>query len=384
MRILFLDQSGKLGGAELSLLDLADFYKNDCLVGLFQDGPFRDRLEAQNIPVRVLAQGPLQVQKSSSFIQSLFGSATRLLPLVWQVLQLSRQYDLIYSNTQKAFVVGALAKAIARKPLIHHQRDILSTDHFSLTNLRLAVFLANHFTDLIIANSKATRAAFIAAGGKPELCQVVYNGFDPQQYLTEAEQCQQLRETLGIADQQFVIGHFSRLSPWKGQHILLEALATCPSHFIVLLVGEALFGEEEYVIQLKQQIEQLDLQTRVKLLGFRSDIPTLMTICDVVVHSSTAPEPFGRVIIEAMLCGKPVIAAAAGGAVELIEPGITGWLTQPSNVAELSQALQQCQAELSKTQRMAETGRKKAQMLFSLSQTQKAIQTLLKQRFKPL
>jgi len=51
-----------------------------------------------------------------------------------------------------------------------------------------------------------------------------------------------------------------------------------------------------------------------------------MTACDLVAHTSTVPEPFGRVIVEAMLCERPVVAAGAGGVVELVEPGKTGWL----------------------------------------------------------
>ena len=70
-----------------------------------------------------------------------------------------------------------------------------------------------------------------------------------------------------------------------------------------------------------------------------------MSLCDLVVHTSTAPEPFGRVIIEAMLCGKPVVAAAAGGAVELIEHGQTGWLTSPGSVSELAKIIRQCQQQ---------------------------------------
>ncbi|MEG4172930.1 glycosyltransferase [Microcoleus sp. S13_D1] len=66
---------------------------------------------------------------------------------------------------------------------------------------------------------------------------------------------------------------------------------------------------------------ELGLEDRVNFLGFRSDIPQLMAICDLVAHTSTAPEPFGRVIVEAMLCGRPIVAAQSGWAIELIEPG---------------------------------------------------------------
>ncbi|NER99797.1 MAG: glycosyltransferase, partial [Symploca sp. SIO1B1] len=226
MKILFLDQSGKPGGAELCLIDIAKPYRDSCLVGLFADGTFRDLLEQQQIPVQVLTTQSIAIRKESSLLQGL-GSIGQLIPLIARVVKTASKYDLIYSNTQKALVVGALASFFSRRPLVYHLHDILSTEHFSSTNLRLAVTLANRFASLVIANSQAAKTAFVAAGGKPEIIEVVYNGFASEKYLAEESSLNHLRQNLGL-DGQFVVGHFSRLSPWKGQHILLEALAHCP------------------------------------------------------------------------------------------------------------------------------------------------------------
>jgi glycosyltransferase involved in cell wall biosynthesis len=212
---------------------------------------------------------------------------------------------------------------MTNRPVVYHLRDILSTDHFSVTNIKVAVFVANYFSRLVITNSHATAQSFIQAGGKKELVEVIYNGFDPKVYHPSPADRQRLRQDLNLQD-KFVVGQFSRLSPWKGQHVLLEALAQCPESVVGLFVGDALFGEDEYVQQIKQQVQDLGLTDRVHFLGFQSDVANLMGACDVVAHTSTAPEPFGRVIVEAMLCEKPVIAAAAGGAAELITHGETG------------------------------------------------------------
>ncbi len=327
MNILFLDQSGKLGGAELCLLDIARFYRDRCLVCLLSDGPFRTELESQQIPVRVLSTTSIGVRKNSGLGTGL-QSIGQLLPLAAQVARLSRNYDVIYANTQKALVVGALASLWSRRPLVYHLHDILSPDHFSSINRRLAIALANRFAALVIATSQATKDAFIESGGRPELAAIVYNGFDPDRYEVDASASAQIRQQLGLGD-QFVIGHFSRLSPWKGQHILLQALVDCPKNVSALFVGDALYGEEDYVAQLHKQVAALSLQSRVHFLGFRSNIVPLMGACDVITHTSTAPEPFGRVIVEAMLCGRPIIASEAGGVVELVEPGVDGWLVSP-------------------------------------------------------
>ncbi|NES25294.1 MAG: glycosyltransferase, partial [Symploca sp. SIO3E6] len=340
MKILFLDQSGKLGGAEISLTDVAQHYRQSCLVGLFADGLFKNLLEQRQIPVQVLTTQSIQVRKESSLVQGL-ASLGQLIPLIAKVTQTARKYDLIYANTQKALVVGALASFFSRRPLVYHLRDILSPEHFSSINRRLAVTLANRFASLVIANSKATKAAFIEAGGRSGIAEVVYNGFEPEKYLAQKSNSNQLKQQLGL-DGQFVVGHFSRLSPWKGQHILLEALTYCPNDVTAILVGDALFGEQDYVEHLHQQVAKLGLEKRVQFLGFRSDIVSLMSVCDLIAHTSTAAEPFGRVIIEAMLCGKPVVAAQAGGAMELVETGKTGWLVTPNNPQQLAEIITTC------------------------------------------
>ncbi|MFM7438577.1 MAG: glycosyltransferase, partial [Snowella sp.] len=236
MKILFLDQSGQLGGAELSLTDVAQFYQENCLVGLFADGPFREFLEQRQISVQILATTPIKVSKNSSFFESL-SSISIITPLIARVVKLARQYDLIYANTQKALVVGALASFFSRRPLVYHLRDILSADHFSRTNRILTVSLANHFASVVIANSQATQTAFIEAGGRKEITTVIYNGFAPNKYQCSENEIQRVRQQLGL-EGVFVVGHFSRLSPWKGQHLLLEALVHCPSDVTAIFVGD--------------------------------------------------------------------------------------------------------------------------------------------------
>jgi glycosyltransferase involved in cell wall biosynthesis len=376
MKILFLDQSGKPGGAELCLLDIARKYRHCCLVCLFSDGDFRTMLETKQIPVKVLAT-PLQIHKDSSVLTGLL-SIGQLIPLIIKVARLSGQYDLIYANTQKALVVGALASVLSRRPLVYHLHDILSTEHFSSTNQRIAVNLANRFAAVVIANSRASQSAFIAASGQAKLSQVVYNGFDSSLYQAVRINRQPIRQELGFA-QEFVVGHFSRLAPWKGQHLLIQALTHCPPSVSAILVGDALFGEEDYVQQLQQQVQDLNLEHRVRFLGFRSDVADLMAACDLVAHTSTAPEPFGRVIIEAMLCGTPVVAAAAGGAIELVEQGVTGWLVTPGDPLKLAMIIQECADRPDRAMEMANTAQTQASQRFDLGEIDRQIAQILLQ-----
>jgi glycosyltransferase involved in cell wall biosynthesis len=375
MKILFLDQSGKPGGAELCLIDIAKPYSDRCLVGLFADGSFRDLLQQNQIPVQVLTTEAIKVRKESSLAQGL-GSLKQLTPLIAKVAQTARNYDLIYANTQKALVIGALASFFSQRPLIYHLHDILSKEHFSQTNRRIAVASANR-ASLVIANSQASQTAFVEAGGRPEITEVVYNGFDPKIYQINELEVRQFRQELGL-EGKFIIGHFSRLSPWKGQHILIEALAKSPQEAAVIFVGDALFGEQDYVENLHKEVAELGLENRVKFLGFRSDIPQLMSACDLVAHTSIAPEPFGRVIVEAMLCGRPVVAAKAGGAIELVEEGINGFLVKPGKSEELAKVITSCIQEPKKTEIIAYNARIMASQRFDVKIINQQIAQLLK------
>jgi glycosyltransferase involved in cell wall biosynthesis len=375
MKILFLDQSGKLGGAELSLLDVAFPYAKDCLIGLFEEGSFRALLESNNIPVAVLANQSIRVKKNSHFWQALINTP-QLLLLVLKVARLSATFDLIYANTQKALVVGALASLISQRPLVFHLRDILSEAHFSPINRQIAIVLANCCASLVIANSRATQTAFVEAGGDKALTQVVYNGFEPKLYQANETIIHKIRHQLDLSD-RFIIGHFSRLSPWKGQQILIDALRHCPENVVALFVGDALFGEDDFVAQLHQQVEQLGLGDRVRFLGFRSDIPSLMAACNLVAHTSISPEPFGRVIVEAMLCETPVVATAAGGVMELIEPNKTGWLVEPGNSLQLADIIQQCESQPDLASAIARQAKVKATQYFQLEHTNQQIAELL-------
>lgn len=380
MKILFLDQSGKPGGAELCLIDIAKPYRDSCLVGLFADGSFRQLLEEQYIPVQVLRNQPLEVRKESSFVQSL-SIVSSLIPLIIQVAKKATKYDVIYANTQKALVVGALASLLCRRPLVYHLHDILSLDHFSKSNLKIAVTLANARASLIIANSIASKAAFVAAGGRKEITEIVYNGFEPELYRSKENNHQQLKQQLGF-EGKFIVGHFSRLSPWKGQHILLEALTQCPENVTAMFVGDALFGEQDYAQKLHAKVAELGLTERVRFLGFRSDIVELMNICDLVAHTSTSPEPFGRVIVEAMLCGRPVVAAEAGGVVELVEHGVTGWLVPPGDVTVLAEVMSSCRNQPESTAAIAQKAQIQASERFNLTTINQQLAQLLSEVLK--
>jgi glycosyltransferase involved in cell wall biosynthesis len=365
-RILLVDQSGAPGGGELSLLGIAKYYRETCKVILLSDGPFRAMLERAAVPVAVLP-APLaliSVKRERGGAREL-RALPAVLGLARRLGRLADDYDLIYANTQKAMIVAALAGRLVRKPVIWHLRDILSADHFGCAHRWTAVRLANSCISRVIANSKATAEAFVAARGDSTLVTVIHNGIDPGPFaLVSKERCADLRASLGLKREPLV-GVFSRLSPWKGQHVLIEALALLPGVH-ALLVGTALFGEEAYVEGLRRRAEAMNLADRIHFLGFRTDIPDLMSLVNVVAHTSVAPEPFGRVLVEGMLAKRPVVASRAGGAAEIIEDGTSGVLVPPADPGALARALGNLLNDKVEVGRIAANGHERACRHFSL------------------
>lgn len=307
------------------------------------------------------------------------GAVTAVLGTARAAASLARDYDLMYANSQKAFVVGCVASMFARKPVLWHLHDILDRDVFSRINIGVDVFLANHVATRVIANSEATANALRANGGARARVDVIYNGLDRavSDAVTSGEAAA-LRASLGLGSTP-VLGLFGRIAPWKGQHVAIRALKLLgdesPVHSVV--VGDALFGEESYAAEVRALATELGLDARVHWLGFRNDVPALMRAVDVLVHTSTAPEPFGRVIAEGMLAERPVIATAGGGASEIVRAGVTAWQVQPNDPAALAAAIREVLANPSRAREIAAAGRADALVRFTLDvtlpQTERAI-----------
>ncbi len=361
-RVLILNHSAQIGGAEMILLDVAshlgaphsgapDFGRPDrgkrCEVVLFADGPFRTALERAGVPVTVLAAGSgmMGVTREAARLRAL-ASVPAVALQVGRLVRLARPFDVLYANSQKAAVIGMLAAGVLRKPIVWHMHDILSPEHFAGLQRRLTVRLANRLRARVIVISEAARRSWIASGGDPERVRVVPNGIRASLYAAAGGDPPALRATIvggvgggrvGGGGARTLVGLFGRISPWKGQDVLVDAVSRLPD-IDAAIVGDALFGETAFRDRLAARIASPDLAGRVHLLGHRSDVPALLQAVDIVVHCSTAPEPFGRVIVEAMLAGRPVIASADGASAEILGAGYP-FLVTPNDAAALADAI---------------------------------------------
>lgn len=367
-RVLFVNHSAVLGGGELSLLDIAAAYRASSCVLLLSDGPLRLRLMEAGVPVRLIGASPrvLAVTRGGGLFQTA-KAVPGMAHLVHQLAVEARSYDAVYANSQKAMAIAGPAGRLAGRPVVWHLRDLLTEDHFSTLRRRGAVAWANRFADCVIANSQATHDAFVESGGRPAMARVVYNGIDSRPFgeQVRADVLRRERAELGLGPGP-VVGSFSRLAPWKGQHILMEALARLPG-VQGLFVGGAMFKEDaSYESKLRSLATRWGIADRVHFLGFRDDVHRLLRLVDVVAHTSVAPEPFGRVIVEGMLASKVVVATRAGGAAEIIEDGRTGLLVTPGDAVELGGALQRLLDRPDENLRIARAGATVARARFSV------------------
>ena len=130
-----------------------------------------------------------------------------------------------------------------------------------------------------------------------------------------------------------------RLTSWKGQAVLLEAMARLGRPGVMCVLVGSHQGRQHYAEELERQAVRLGIGGQVRLAGPCDDMPAALCLSEVVVHASTRPEAFGRVVIEAQAMGCPVIASNLGGPVETVRHGDTGWLVPPNNAAALATAI---------------------------------------------
>lgn len=179
-------------------------------------------------------------------------------------------------------------------------------------------------------------------GTPPEKIRVIHRGvdlakFDPNR--VSAERIIQLAHRWRLPDGFPVIMLPGRLTRWKGQEVLIRALAELGRHDIRCLLVGSDQGRNGYRQELVELIRRLDLTDVVHIVDECGDMPAAYMLTDVAVSASTDPEAFGRVVVEAQAMGRPVIASDHGAPREIILPGRTGWLSTPGDAHSLAAAL---------------------------------------------
>lgn len=179
-------------------------------------------------------------------------------------------------------------------------------------------------------------------GTRPEKIRVIYRGVDLKKFdpvRVSPERIIQLAQRWRLPDGYPVIMLPGRLTRWKGQEVLIRALAELGRHDVRCLLVGSDQGRTGYRQELVDLIRSLGLTDVVHIVDECNDMPAAYMLTDVAVSASTDPEAFGRVVVEAQAMGRPVIASDHGAPRETILLGRTGWLAAPGDSHSLAQAL---------------------------------------------
>jgi glycosyltransferase involved in cell wall biosynthesis len=197
---------------------------------------------------------------------------------------------------------------------------------------RIVIAASQYIADLVMRQHRVPA----------ERIRVIPRGVDPAQFdqaRVDAGRIARLRQAWRLPDGTRTAILPGRLTAWKGQAVLLDAMARLNRRDVVAVLVGSHQGRHSYARQLEQQALRLGIADRLRLVGQCDDMPAALCLADVVVHASTQPEAFGRVVIEAQAMGRPVIASDLGGPVETVRHGETGWRVKPGDPVALAAAI---------------------------------------------
>jgi glycosyltransferase involved in cell wall biosynthesis len=363
MKILLLHSSSDVYGASKIFLGTVQLLKkrnHEVWVVLSEDGPLVKKLASAGATVLMVRLGILRRKYFNPL--GIINRIATLLRARKQLQELIRKekIELVYSNT-----TGVLAGAFAARNCgvrhIWHVHEIIENPFWLK---QLLGHLMNRYAVGIIAVSEAVKQSWESVL-PAERITVIQNGIDYSPYL---EHEHTLTKELQLPTAAIVIGMVGRVHYWKGQSYFLKLAGQLhqkhPSlHF--LLAGDAYPGYEYLYQEMQTQIETLQLSDVVHNLGFREDIPAVMQTIDLLLLPSQQPDPFPTVILEAMASAKPVIATQFGGAVEMIDAGITGDL-MPADQVDTAVSVIESWLDKNRLQAAGEAGRKRVLEKFSL------------------
>jgi glycosyltransferase involved in cell wall biosynthesis len=339
-QICFYSVASHLGGGERSMLDLIFSLQEEGICAPWvllpdTDGKLHALLREKGVPVEALPlprlfQAVSRERRALSLLlllASLPGICLYLLG-AWKLLR-RRGPALLHTNGVKCHLLGALLGAAAGVPLVWHVRDILAG---SFTK-RIFLLFRRLFRPWIICNSTASAEAL----GPCDRQFVVHNGIE----LAPPRTAPNLRALAGAGKEELLFGILGVLARWKGQELFLDlgkALVEAGLKVRLVVIGGRIYdtiGDDGFEETLRRKAAADGLGRHVHFTGFVENPQDYLRQLDCLVHCSLKPEPFGRVIVEAMACGVPVIAAGAGGVAEIIEPGRDGLLYPMGNLAAL-------------------------------------------------
>jgi glycosyltransferase involved in cell wall biosynthesis len=368
IKIAFVCHDSGLYGAQKSILTLLLHLNEDVFephVIVPSHGPFVEQLQKVKIPFYVVemprwipSPGEISFKYLRKFFKNFF---LRLHDLSNLLLKLN--VDIVYTNTI-VNINGAIAAKLIKKKHVWHLREAIKGNRelSSFLPSFLLPYIIKSLSNRILVNSEWLRNHYF---GDDANIQVVYNCADPSDLKLMNSDKISLRQELGIPEHSYLIASIGALHARKGHEIFIRASEKIWSQYnnvFFLIIGS---GESEYQKYLQSLAQSLPSQSRILFLGWRDDITSIIAGLDVVVVASQQ-EPFGRVIIESMAQGKPIVATRSGGPVEIVVDGVTGYLVYPRDDSAIAASVLRLLNDEKLRYSMGQAGYKRVTEKFSI------------------
>lgn len=339
-RVLYCESSadGTIGGSHyclLYLLEHLDRSRFDPVVVFYESHKLLPRFQA--VAETIVHPQDHPVQWGRSILLAPVARAVnfaRFLGAVWGHIAflLRHRIDLVHlNNSITRHQDWVLATLVAGIPCIVHERGLSNA-----YTVRDRVYAG--LVDLIIPMSAWIRDHMIDRGVPGDNIRVMYDGLDPAkvQVTTPAES---VRAAWHVAPTARVIGIVGNIRPWKGQQTVVEAVIAVTKHFpdlVCFFVGATTPADEAYLARMKARLAEAGAEQNVRFTGYQPDVSNFINMMEFLVHASIEPEPFGMVVLEGMAQRKAVIGSRAGGPVEMILEGETGYTVPPGDPSALA------------------------------------------------
>jgi glycosyltransferase involved in cell wall biosynthesis len=382
MKLLYLNPIGSLGGAERSLLDAMTAIRDaqpqwrlqliagtdgDLIAGVREIGAEARVLSLPGAVTRLGDAGAGNLISIVAVAARVAASGPRLIGYFKRLRRatLASQPDIIISNGFKTHILAAWA-APSGIPIVWHVRDYVRARPLMSRLMRAHARRCS----VAITNSQSTAEDLAQAYNGRLKIRTVYNAIDLERF----NACGAALDLDALAGAQHPdetrirVGLLGTTARWKGHEIFLRALAMLRDDRIRgYIIGGPIYdtrGSQFTMPELQETARKLGLNGRVRFTGYVNDPAAAIRALDVVVHASTRPEPFGRVVAEAMACGKPVVTANLGGVAEVISEGENA-LTYPSRDAgALAERLVRLADDPDLRRRLGANGRRRAEDRF--------------------
>ena len=385
VRVLFVSHDAGLDGAQrtlLTLLSAIDRRVCSPLLLVPYDGPMNRAAAALGIPVfverlvhwipvRWCPRNRQRLRHLYLFFRSLYSRCRAIERLI-----VEQGVNLVYTNTVTC-VEGAIAARRTRKPHVWHIHEHISGNGgiASLLPFRVYCETIKFLSRAVIFCSRALASDYPRLSGKAS---IVYNGLPLPPLRDRIAARAKVTNDLGIVGGAKIVTMVGALHPGKDHETFLssaEQVARSVEDVYFLIVGA---GSESYTNSIRQRIRDLQLDARVRLLGWRDDIPDLMAASDVLVVSSEK-ESFGLTAIEALAVETPVVSTRCGGPEEILEDGVTGLLVPVKDPHAMGEAIVRLLSDPVLARRMGAGGRIHVSEHFGVDRYVQGIQRVLQE-----